>query len=228
MPLLPSYILRQAWIRIGAYQGQTAAIEASYVLSDPFTNSKNADFTKSAMLDQLVAVEQEMAGAVAGNTKHTWRKVIGDVTVPIASGDEIPAFSVGGTSRKIIGEYGQVRDSASLRPLVNDLSVGEIRAFRDNATVFKSDLFSCAFQKPRLWHTRTNALIDVCFYDFDARKAAIFADNELLFTAAENCYFSGLMSMLKNTDALLVELSKQYEPRYEAWLMAFQAGKESA
>lgn len=227
MPLLPSYVLRQVFIRIGAYQGQAAAIEASYLLTDPSTNAKSSSFTKSVLLDGLMGIEQEMAGVIASKDDHPWQNVISDVTASIASGARVSSVGISTATAKIIGKYHQVRDAASpFRPLTDDLSVAEIRELSLNpATMFKSDIYSGRIERGRLHHTRANAFIDVSVYDYDARKAAIFADAELLFTEAQDCYFSGLMSLLMNTDALLTELSKMYAPRYQAWLKALGAGQ---
>lgn len=227
MALTPSIILRQVYIRIGAYQGQAAAIEASYLLADPSTNSKSASFTKSVLLDGLVGIEQEMAGAIGSEPDHPWQNVITDVTASIASGGRVPSVGISTATAKIIGKYHQVRDAASpFRPLTNDLTVADIRELSLNpATMFRSDIYSFALERGRLHHTRTNATIDVSVYDYDARKTAIFADGELLFTEAQDCYCSGLMSLLMNTDALLTELSKMYAPRYQAWLKALGAGQ---
>jgi len=225
--LLPSYIMRQVWIRVGAYKGQAAAIEASYLLADPSTNSVSAAFTKSALLDGLVGIEQEMAGAISSDPDHPWQNIITDVTASIASGGRVPSVGISTATAKIIGKYHAVRDAVSpFRTLTDDLTVADIRELSLNpATMFKSDIYSYALDRGRLHHTRTNATIDVSVYDYDARKAAIFADGELLFTEAQDCYFSGLMSLLMNTDALLTELSKLYAPRYQAWITALGAGQ---
>jgi hypothetical protein len=225
--LLPSIILRQCIDRIGGYQGQAAAIEASYVMADPSTNSKSASFTKSVMLDGLVGIEQEVAGVIGGQEDHPWQNIISDVTASIVSGNRIPSVGISTTTAKIIGKYHQVRDAASpFRPLTNDLTVADIRELSLNpATMFKSDIYSGVVERGRLYHTRPNAIIDVSIYDYDARKTVIFADGELLFTEAQDCYFSGLMSLLMNTDATLTELSKLYAPRYQAWLKALGAGQ---
>lgn len=225
MALPPSYILRQVWVRVGAYQGQAAAIEASYLLADPSTNSKSASFTKSVLLDGLVGVEQEMASALSPD--HPWGNIINDVTATVLPGALMPTVGASSATAKTVGEHGRIRDSVSPnRPLTADLSVADIRAFSQNpGSMFKSDVFSFASEKGRLDHTRTGAIADAHVYDFDARKTAIFADGALLFQSGENCYFSGLMSLLMNTDALLTELSKMYAPRYQAWLKALGAGQ---
>lgn len=225
--LLPSYIYREAALRIGAYPGIPSAIEALYVAVDPTLGMKSESFVPSSFKDSLRAVEQEIAGAVATPRVHPWQNVIADVTAAIASGVLVPVVGASSATAKVIGNYGQVRDGASpFRPLTNDLPVSEIRALNQNpGTMFKSDVFSYQFDRGRLVHTRPTATVDVCVYDFEARKTAIDANAELLFTEAENAYLSGLMSMLMNTDALLTELANQYSPRYQAWLAAFRSGQ---
>lgn len=227
MALLPSYIIRQCALRIGAYPGIPSAIEALYIAADPTVGMKSESFVPSSLKDQLVAVEQEIAVAVASSEDHPWRGILQDTTASIASGGLIPKVGISTATAKIVGEYGQVKDADSpFRPLTPGLHVDEIRALNQNEnSMFTMDLFSCAYRKPRLFHTRpTGAIIDVCVYDFDTRKTAIFADGELLFPA-ENAYLSGLMSMLMNTDALLTELSKSYMPRYGEWLAALKSGR---
>lgn len=225
--LLPSYLYRQVGLRIAAYPGIPSAIEALYVAADPTVGMKSASFVPTSLKDQLIAVEQEIATAVAMNTEHPWRAVLQDTTTAITSGGIIPKVGISTATAKIIGRYGDVKDSITpFRPLEQSLNADEISVFNANPnTMFTLDVYSFAFKLPRIYHTRTGAVIDVCTYDFEARKTAIFADAELLFTEAENAYFCGLMSMLMNTDALLAELSKIYAPRYEAWLQTFQAGQ---
>lgn len=228
MALLPSEIIRQCAVRIGAYRGQPAAIEASYVLADPTTNMVSESFPKSSLYDQLVGIEQEIAGAVASNVDHPWRSLIADVTASLASGDLIPSTSPSGF--QIIGAYGKVRDAEGpFRPLTADLPVSEIRtialSFSAMGAMYESEYFSYALDKRRLDHTRSSATVDVCVYDYNSRKAAILANTNLTFSNAVNAYLSGVMSMLKNTDATLTELSAMYQPRFEAWLNAFQSGK---
>lgn len=226
--LLPSFIHRQCALRLGAYRGDSAAIEALYIAANPLTGMESESFVPSSLKDSLVLVEQEIASAVASNVEHPWRSVLQDTTTTIASGGLIPSVGISTATAKIIGEYGQVKDSVSpFRPLTQSLSVEEIRVLNQNVnSMFTVDMFAYAYRKPRLWHTRSvGAVIDVCTYDFDTRKTAIFADAELLFTEAEGAYFAGEMSLLKNTDAILTELSAMYEPRYQAWLAAIRQGK---
>lgn len=225
--LLPSHIIRRCLIRIGAFQGQAPAIEISYVKADPTDDSVSQSFVPSSWHDELTTVEQEIAGAVSLDPDHPWRGILHDVTASIANGGRIPDVGITTATAKIIGEYGQVRDAVSpFRPLSPDMTEADIRARDQNpGTMYISDVFSYSLRKPRLNHTRTNAIIDVCVFDYDARLAAITANAALLFQSAGNAYFCGVMSLLKNTDANLSELSGLFQPRYEAWLRAYEKGQ---
>lgn len=230
MALIPSIIYRQALLRIGAYRGQPADIEASYVESDPTSDSISESFVPTSFKDQVVAVEQEIAIAVSMADNHPWANLIGDITAPIASGDLIPTAGTSSANSQIIGKYRSVRDTEGpFRVLTKDLPISEIRSldlsFSEFGAMYKSDFWAFEIEDGRLHHTRSLATVDVCVYDYVSRKTAIFNDAALIFQNAENAYFSGVMSMLKNTDATLAELAALYDPRYEAWLSTFRAGK---
>lgn len=229
--LFPIEILRQVLIRIGAYRGLPAAIAISYSEADPTSDAVSESFVPVSLYDQLIAIEAEIACAVA-MTDHPWRNILVELTAALANGDMVPTTGASGAAAEIIGEYGQVRDASSpFFPLARDLSVAEIQAKTRNPNVFMSEIFSCAFEEGkntksrRIYHTRTNVVIDVCVINYLGRKVAILANETLLFPGAANAYLSGVMSMLKNTDAQLSELSTLYQPRYEAWISAFQAGR---
>lgn len=225
MSLLPSYIMRQAYTRIGALSGTAAQIDTAY--SAALTGLNTESFPPQAMEDMLALIESEIANAVASNENHVWRPILHGVTSSIATGGLIPTFSSTANTAKIIGVYGQVRDAVTpFRPLTPGLHEDEIRMLNENPNaMFKLDHYSYVIRAPRIYATRPNVTIDVCTFDFDARKTAIDADQALLFEQAEGAYFSGLMSNLANEDSLLQALSAKYQPRYQEWIAAFQDGR---
>ena len=219
MTLIPSQIAGRVALRIGAFQGIPATIDTSY--ATPFANMVSESVTPNSVRADTLFIEQEIANIVAGNQYHKWRNLISDVTAILASGSQIP--SIGASGAKIIGLYGQVRDADAgtvppNRVLEPTLHEDEIRLIAENPGIFTLDTFAYALMPPRVYHNRpAGVIIDVCVFDFDARKTAIDADAALLFQSAGNMYFYGVMSLLGNTDARLVELSNLYVPRYEAW-----------
>jgi len=223
--LLPSTVIRQAYIRIGAWLGLPEDIAFSYNNDTAFTNVISESFPPQSMQDYLVGVEQEMALAIALNQDNVLRSNISD-TVTVASGAQIPSHGSSSTTAKIIGNWGQVRDAADENKLlVPALREEEIRIIMDNSGVFISSYFAYALRPPRIYATVANVIIDCCVFDYDARKAAIDADEPLLFPMAQNAYFSGLMCSLKNEDATITALSSQFEKPYAEWLGAQQANR---
>lgn len=212
MSLNSNLIVRQAYIRVGAYSGDAAQISAAYIAGVTGLNTES--FPLPSMYDMLTLVEGEMASAVALNLNSTYRKTLAD-TVGVTSGAEVPDVGDGGG--KIIGVWGQVRDVVSGLELTRGLHLDEIRAIR-NSTIFISSYYSYVYAPPRFYATVDSAEIDVCTFDQAARQAVIESDGALLFEQCEGAYFAGLMSNLKNEDPLLEGLSNQFTAPYQAWL----------
>ncbi len=220
--LLPKTIATMALIRIGAYKGLPADIATDYA-NAAFTDFQTESFPIQVLYDNLLGIEQEMAQAIAMNQDNTLRANIKD-TVLVVSGDEIPSIGSGSSTAKIIGVWGQVRDADTGKLLVPALREEEIRIIMDNpGGMFKSSLFAYALRPPRIYAaTAVNLSIDCCVYDYDARQAAIDANGALLFPMAQEAYFDGLMTTLKNEDQTLTGLSSQFEKPYSEWLAAQQ------
>jgi hypothetical protein len=222
MSLTSKKIATMALIRIGAYKGLPSEIATNYA-NAAFTDFQTESFPLQALYDNILGVEQEMAQAIAMNQDNTLRANISD-TVTVTSGDEIPSFGSSSSTAKIIGVWGQVRDANSSKLLVPALREEEIRILVDNpGGMFKSSFFAYALRPPRIYSTVAEMEIDCCVYDYDARKTAIDANQELLFPFAENAYFHGLMAQLKNEDATLTGLSDQFTGAYAEWLGAQRA-----
>lgn len=214
--LTSNVIIRQAYARIGAFTGDADAIATAYsgVLSGLNTES----FPLQAMYDSLAGVENEIATAVASNEDNVLRSVLQDIAT-VTSGNRIP--STGDAGGSIIGAWGQVREADTGIELTPGLHEDEIRAIVNGPTgLFKSTLYSYALRPPRIYATVTSLGIDVCTFDYDARVAAINANEALLFDQCQNAYFDGLMTSLKNEDASYTALSNEYMAPYQQWLAA--------
>jgi hypothetical protein len=171
------------------------------------------------MYDLLTGVENEIATAIAMNSENVLRAVIHD-TVPVASGGLVPTVGSSSATAKIIGVWGQVRDAASpFTELTEGLNEDEIRTV-NQSSVFISSYYGYIVRPPRIYATVANMLIDCCVFDLPARQAAINANGALLFPMAQNAYFDGLMSGLKNEDPLYANLSNEFTKPYESWLQS--------
>jgi hypothetical protein len=216
MALTPNIIIRAAYVRIGAWLGDSAQINAQYNSDTNFDQVVSESFPPQAMYDMLTAVENEIAKVVASNPDNVLRTTIGD-TITVASGAQVPDISDGGAP--VMGEWGQVRDADTGLPLTPGMHEDEIVTISNGpAGLFKSSYRSFAVRFPRIYATVANLEIDCCVFDYDQRAAAIAANQNLLFEQSSNAYFYGLMANLKNQDALYTSLSNEYVPLYAEWL----------
>lgn len=220
MALTSNTIIRQAYVRLGSWAGDSLAINAQYNADIDFEQIVSESFPPQSMWDMLTGVENEIALVVASNQNNELRRILHDtVTVTIAGGSAgglIPATGTGGGT--IIGELGQVRQFATGAltgaELTPTLHVDEIRAIKRAPLLFKSSYLSYALRPPRIYATVSLVVIDVCTFNYAVRAAAIAANGALLFQQLQDCYFYGLMSALRNQDAAYSELSAQYAPMY--------------
>lgn len=216
--LTSNVIVRQAYARIGAFQGVAAEIATLYADDAALADANTESFPLQSMYDILTGIENEMGTAVASNEDNQLRAILQDIAT-VTSGNRVPSTGDGGG--KIIGVWGQVRDADSGTELTPGLHQDEIRAIVNGPTgLFKSTLYSYAVRPPRIYATVPDLEIDVCVFNYVTRATAIGANGALLFQQCQNAYFHGLMSNLKNEDPTYTELSNQYVSMYEAWLTA--------
>lgn len=215
MSLTPDIIIRQAYARIGAFDGTASDIATAYTGSLTTVNTES--FPLQSMYDMLTGVESEMALAVAMNEDNVLRSLLQD-TVTVNTGNVISSVGAGGGT--IIGVWGQVRDAATgteLTPLHED----EIRSINSAPSgVLQTDYFSYAYHPPRIYATVAQVAIDVCTFNYVTRAAAISANGALLFQTCQNYYFYGLMANLKNEDPAYTALANEYLPLYQQWIQS--------
>lgn len=224
--LTSSVILRQAYVRIGAWLGDPAEINAQYNADSNFEQVVSESFPAQSMWDMLTGVENEIAIAVAMNQDNTLRDNIFDIAT-VTSGGRIPSIGDSSTSAKIIGVWGQVRQAGTGIELTPGLHEDEIRAIVNGPTgLFKSTLYSYALRPPRIYATVSALEIDCCVFNYTARAAAIAANGNLLFQMCQDAYFYGLMSNLSNEDSNYTTLANQYKPLYAEWLTSQQSPRD--
>lgn len=220
MSLTSSIILRQCYVRIGAWLGDSSQINAQYNADANFEQIVSESFPAQSMWDILTGVENEIATAVASDQDSVLRSSIQDI-VTVTSGNRIPATGDSGGS--IIGVWGQVRDADSGLELTPGLDEDEIRAISQHPTLYKTAYYSYVLRPPRIYATVTNVEIDVCTFDYTDRAEDIAANETLLFPMAQNAYFYGVMSNISNEDQNYNALANLYKPLYAEWLASQQS-----
>lgn len=218
--LTSAVIIRQAYIRIGAWLGDPSELNAQYNADANFEQIVSEAFPPQSMWDLLTGVENEMATAVASSEDNVLRSVLQDIA-SVTSGDLIP--TTGNNGGSIIGMWGQVRQASTGIELTEGMHQDEIRAIVNGPSgLFKSTLYSYVTVAPRIYATVTSLEIDVCTFNYVTRAAAIAANGNLLFQQAQNCYLDGLMSNLSNEDPNYIALANLHKPMYMEWLASQQ------
>ena len=231
--LTSATIIRQAYVRLGAWLGTSQEIDAQYNADADFEQIVTEAFPVQSMWDMLTAVEGEIATAVSKNLNNTLRSSIRDsaLTTFSTQGAVIPTVGTSSATAKIIGEWGAVRDldSETQQVLTQGLHLDEISAFIQAPTgLYKTTPHQYVLVPPLIFATVDNLIIEVCTFDQTVRAAAIAANAALLFQMAQNAYFNGLMTYLKNEDPNYGVLSAQHEGPYRAWLEAQAPVAETA
>lgn len=150
--------------RLGAIAGPTAVLaDANYLATISTSTVIGPAFTPAMIEDALVAGLGRIVEAIASMPLNPERTGFTSQTAALASGDLMPRTDSSGVV--MVGVMGAVRDSSNSRVLeVTDLD--KVRSFaRHSATVYNDfDSYWYALDGQRLYHTRTNVVIDVCTY----------------------------------------------------------------
>lgn len=166
-------IIRQAAFRVTAVSGITAAaLEAAYTTS-PLTTTQigTTDFTYSMLKDALVGVVGRIIRTYASVPGHPFRDFNISQTANIAHKGLIP--STNSLSVPIVGVYGAVRDSSTGEALTEQ-PLQIIKTIVDDTDGFlKGEYYFFKIVSDRLFHTRTNVVIDVCTFSASDQLTAI-------------------------------------------------------
>lgn len=174
-----SQIIRGIALRAGLLRGGSLpSLETSYA-SNPITAFDFTDVdagTFQSTKDAALLAEEDFAQTIANVGNHPWRKLLGSQTAAIATGAEVPATNSGGT--QIIGIYGSIRNSSS-GIVCTEQPLEVVR--RIAAETWRTyPLYYYKIDGTRIYHTRTNVVIDVCGYSRTAQAVALEANGSML------------------------------------------------
>ena len=203
-----------ASIASGALIPQTSAVATLTGTADP-TASTTLVGTSTLFLTELIVGdtiivngETRSVSAIASNTS---------LTVTAAFTDTAPA-SITKPAKQIIGVHGIVKDASDSKALTESFALDEIRALIDNINSWRqTDVYAYRIIPPRIYHTRTNVVIDVCVYDVAVVRAAIAANAVPLFPDAEGAYITALVAKLSNPNS-------RFDVDYQGQIMVIKEG----
>jgi hypothetical protein len=182
-------LISNVGLRLNALVGALPAdLETTYKKATQVVGDyESADFPFTFVKDLVIQAEAKYAGIIAGvetpdGEGHPFRNALHAVTASIANGAVIPSTSSGGD--KIIGSYGSVRDATDGKPL-SRRSLSSVRRFV-RETWRTTSRYGYSIDGVRLYHTRTNATIDVCVYNSATRRALMDSDQTASMLLADS------------------------------------------
>lgn len=166
-------MIRQAALRVSAVTGATVvAKEAAYTTS-PLTASQigSVDFPLTAFRDAAISTVAKIIRFYANIKSHPFHTFHATQTASIAHKGNIP--SVSSTNKPIVGAYGAVRNASSGEAMTEQ-PIQIIKSIVDNTDDFLKDSYDYfKIIGRRLYHTATNATIDVVTFSESDERTAI-------------------------------------------------------
>jgi hypothetical protein len=199
MALVYNNIIRQAALRVNGFTTGTTPVllQNAYVVS-PLTTTQLAspDFPLAAYQDTALLVEEKLATRIANNKQSPLRTFFTTQTSSISNKSQIP--STDASNSPIIGAFGDVFDSTDSLPL-EEMSLQDIIIKTRNANSWqKCEVYGYNIVGSRLYHTRSNAKIDVCTYNRTVQGTAIatLTNSSFLPDALEWAFVCGMVALL--------------------------------
>lgn len=213
-------IVSDSALRISALIGvQSVALNTTF-LTRPLTqaNFQSTVFPFEPVKTAVQMCEGKLVRAIA-NSNDPLRDYLASTTAALAHKAALPSLDV--NSKQIVGVWGDVHDSTNGKPCRPN-TLANIQRIVDNAGsryLLQSYFFNRTRQ--RIYHTRTNVIIDCCFYDGAAQKTAIDNDSAVLLPVAlKEAYVNGTVAMFVRDDEFVLQ-SKEYRTNFQNALDSF-------
>lgn len=193
---LYSKALRQAAIRVSAIVGATTAAKQAAYITAPLTATQvgTVDFPLAAIQDAIISNVARIIRTYASIPNHPLRNYHTNTTANIAHRGNIPSVDSG--SLPIIGVYGAIRDATDFKELTEQ-PIQIIEPIVTNTDTFlKGSYYHYKIIGRRLYHTRTNATIDVVCFDEATERAALASGNCPLADGLFDIAWAGTVALL--------------------------------
>lgn len=217
-------VLAEVGLRINAIEGATAPTLNTNYTTRPLTTTqwRSARFPFASAKDAILNAEGLLGQAVADTNHHPWRKYLLATSSNLASGDNLPTTISG---KNVIGVVGDVRDSSSARRLTEATYQEILR--KSNAFFTRAVYFYTVTASRKIYHTRTNVVVDLCTYLRTTQATAYDSNGSYLFPdLAEPLYVAGAL-MLLTRDGRFEGQAATYGAYFQSALQAISQGLTS-
>jgi hypothetical protein len=153
---------------------------------------------------------------------HPFRAYLRSATANLAHGAVLPTVDSGG--KTIIGVWGSIRDASDNRVLKEKTLQEVERRVANAGSFYKRQYYYFKIEGSQIYHTRTNVVIDCCFYDRAARKTAVINNTAILLSEAlEPAYISGAIELLSR-DGEFADQAALYAQHFKDSIYVIRAG----
>ena len=175
--------------------GDKAARETAYTTATVATQLDSALVPPSALKQDILAIEQEIAEIIANSTNAMYRAALAIQSANVASGGNVPTAN--GSSVPFIGTFDGVFDSADNTPMREmPLQVVLRRVANPNST-WKVAVRYFAIEGTKIFHTTTNVYFRGCGWLYATQSAAYDANgNSLLPSVLEGLWVCKVLARL--------------------------------
>lgn len=217
-------LLRMAGLRVNAIPGATQVIKDATYLASPLTILQlgSRDFNFSYIKDLCVAIVGEIIEAYAGVSNHPFRVFNLSSTATIAHLGQIPSTNSAG--KPIVGVYGAIKDSSSGRILTKQSSQLIQTLVDDTDNFIKGDYYYFDIIDRILYHTRTNAVVEVCTFSASDELTSLNANGNVPLPDAILSMAVDGMSARMIVDDEFIGQAQIFASYYQAGLSVLRQG----
>lgn len=174
MPFNYLSVKRQAALRLAQLVGSDQNTLESAYNGDWLAALDGAEIPISGLKDLILMIEKEIAQVIGNNPSHPARSLLYGRTVNLANLDQTP--SVDNTGAEFVGVFDSCADAVTNAPL----TVQPTETLADEADDFFSDteLFNYNITGQQIRHTRAEAYLQGCVWDYTIQSDAYDADGD--------------------------------------------------
>lgn len=194
MPISYVQIRRQIALRSAQLSGSAqASLETAYTETVFADGLDGAEVPASAIKDLILMIEKELAQTIGNNVTHPARSLLYGRSADLANLDSTPTVDNNGV--EFVGQFDSAADSETGRPLTAQPT--ETLTDYENTFFSDTELFNFCVVGNTIQHTREEAFLQGCVWDYDIQSAAYDAAGDSpLPQAMANTWIAGCMASL--------------------------------
>lgn len=220
-------VLRQIALATNSFGGATtpATLNTTYD-TVPLTAANfnvatgSSIFAFHFLIDKLLNAQEGLFMALASTASNPLRGSIETQTGNLANGAVI---STNSSNVPVVGAYGAVRDASNSRLLtLNKVEDIQLRVINPNS-MFKLAVYQYAIVDKRIFHTRTNVIVDVCAYERPDTDTLDLTASILLPDILGPAIVQGAIAECYRDDEYIGQ-AQQARGYYNQWVAALSQG----